>query len=169
MYRILITMVGEARNINCALFVSKLTTIFDFEFCILVGIAAGMKTETKYGDVICPEYVFDYEYQRIEKEKIRKRFEPINLNPFIKIHRNSLFTEKELWLNEVKKVYKEIEKNNKPYPKKINIKARLKKGVLLAGEKLIADKLTRLEKIVITDRFDYTSLQSLSSSQNIGY
>lgn len=30
-------------------------------------------------------------------------------------------------------------------------------------EKLIADKLTRLEKIVITDRFDYTSLQSLST------
>jgi tRNA uridine 5-carboxymethylaminomethyl modification enzyme len=30
-------------------------------------------------------------------------------------------------------------------------------------EKLIADKLTRLERIVITDRFDYTSLQSLST------
>ncbi|MRT93841.1 tRNA uridine-5-carboxymethylaminomethyl(34) synthesis enzyme MnmG [Ancylomarina sp. 16SWW S1-10-2] len=30
-------------------------------------------------------------------------------------------------------------------------------------EKLIADKLIRLEKIVITDRFDYTTLQSLST------
>jgi len=30
-------------------------------------------------------------------------------------------------------------------------------------EKIIADKLTRLERIVITDRFDYPSLQSLST------
>lgn len=82
---IIVTMIGAARNLECA---AAMSTVFSRHFvglCVLVGIAAGLKTKTKIGDVVVAyDMVLDYEGQRLEADGAKKRPKSYPLNAIIK-------------------------------------------------------------------------------------
>lgn len=64
-----VTMVGEARNVPCAIAVERLLNDFNMDAIVLIGIAAGPRSKTKLGDVVCADQVHDYEELRLEVVK----------------------------------------------------------------------------------------------------
>jgi len=67
---VVITMVGEQRNVPCAMAVQQLLNDFDVRLLILIGIAAGPRTRVKLGDIVYAERVYDYEHVRLELRKL---------------------------------------------------------------------------------------------------
>lgn len=63
---IVISSVGEARNVPCAIAVGRLLCQFSLGLMILVGIAAGPEDKVTLGDVVIPDRVYDYEHVRAE-------------------------------------------------------------------------------------------------------
>lgn len=80
---VVLSMVGEARNVPCANACERLLASYDARLCILVGIAAGLKTKVKAGDCVAASYVLDYEGARRETED-RKRPRPFPVNPLVR-------------------------------------------------------------------------------------
>lgn len=77
---ILITLVGEARNVVCTNFCRDVFELFDVrQCCILVGIAGGHKSETKIGDVIGGREIRDIEGARVEPSGEKPRHRPYPL------------------------------------------------------------------------------------------
>jgi len=144
---IVITLVGEQRNIPCTIAVNNLLGNFDVKLLLLIGIAAGPKNKVKLGDVVCAEHIYDYEHVRLEL----RRFFGINT-----IFKRSLYRPK--YINSSKNIISDIAQYNGDYllnyyqnniefnktikmPSNIstNFKPMLHKGTIAAGEKLIAD------------------------------
>lgn len=65
-----VTFVGKARNVPCAMAVSTLLARYDVDVVILVGVAAGPKQHVKLGDVVIAERVYDYEHLRMELRQL---------------------------------------------------------------------------------------------------
>lgn len=63
---VVVTMVGEAGNIPCAIASAHLLNNFNIDLIMLVGIAAGPRDKVSLGDVVFAEQVLDYEHMRLE-------------------------------------------------------------------------------------------------------
>src|SRR5664280_52032 len=61
-----VTFVGQARNVPCAIAAERLLQKFPVRSVVLVGIAAGLKSKVAIGDVVCADRVIDYEHVRQE-------------------------------------------------------------------------------------------------------
>lgn len=64
--KVVVTYVGEARNVPCAIAVECLLQRFSVNALILIGIAAGPKSKVKMGDVVIADQIYDYEEHRLE-------------------------------------------------------------------------------------------------------
>jgi nucleoside phosphorylase len=67
---IVVTIVGEARNVPCAIAVEHLLNDYDLDLIMLVGIAAGPRDKVTLGDVVYADQVYDYEEYRLELMKL---------------------------------------------------------------------------------------------------
>ena len=76
--RLILSMVGEDRQVNAALAVRAFFDQFDVDLFILLGVAAGLQTHTNLGDVVCATSVVDVEGGRLEK--LRPLFRPVHAN-----------------------------------------------------------------------------------------
>jgi len=63
---VVVTMVGEPRNVPCANVVGRLVSVFEIDLLALVGVAAGIRKKTTLGDVVYADRVYDYEHVRRE-------------------------------------------------------------------------------------------------------
>ncbi len=134
---IVISNVGQARNVPCAIAVDHLLTNFAVDLMMLVGIAAGPPAKVKFGDVVAAERVYDYEHVRAEilqGEKVKSpRPLVLELEPGIRLHLNKL-TEQQLnqRYSSVTQALDQPIPTNERGPE-------LHKGTIAAGEMLIAD------------------------------
>jgi len=71
--RVILTMVGEQRNSECAAAVTRMCSRSTIEACILIGICGGVKQKVNLGDVIVASHVIDYEGARMEVSGRKKR------------------------------------------------------------------------------------------------
>jgi len=78
---IVVTMVGEARNVQMTNACHRLFNTYEVGACFLVGIAASLKDYVGLGDVVAAEdMVLDYEGQRLEPTGAKRRPKPYTLN-----------------------------------------------------------------------------------------
>jgi nucleoside phosphorylase len=148
-----ITMVGEPRNVPCAIAVEHLLNDFELDLLVMVGIAAGTpKEKVNLGDVVCAERVYDYEHVRLELSKLRTAAQ----RKSIRMPRPQFWeVKKEIKIalelcNEKKLQERFLElvdhADTNELPKEIaerNFKPALHKGTIAAGEKLFADRSLR--------------------------
>jgi nucleoside phosphorylase len=132
---VVITMIGQSRNVECAATCSKIFTVYNADLCVLVGIAAGVKDKVKLGDVVVAEEVLDYEGARRETGGDKKRPKPYSLE--IEIRRHLGF------FNPLQRNWHELLKESLQNIPELSVLAdwqpEYHEGVILAGEKLLAD------------------------------
>jgi nucleoside phosphorylase len=137
--KVVLTMIGKAGNVECAVACSRLFQTYEVGLCVLVGIAAGLKTKVNFGDVVSAELVLDYEGARLEPEGAKKRPTAYPLQKAIERDMNYFNPRFRGWHEEFARgmeKLKEVE-STPEFPE--NWKPKYYRGVILAGEKLLAD------------------------------
>ena len=137
--RVILTMVGEARTMPCAIACSRLFHVYAVNCSILVGVAAGLKGKVDLGDVIASDHVIDYEGQRLDPTGPKKR--PTTYTPPPQIRRDLMyFSDREAWHRHLKESMITLKQNNIPTPHHSQEWIpKFDNGVILAGEKLLAN------------------------------
>jgi len=136
---VVITMVGEASTIPCAVACSKMFSIYNIETCLLIGISAGVKGEVDLGDVIVSTMVLDYGGERLTPIGPQKR--PIPYVPDEKITRDyAYFNKNKVWENYLPKIRKQLTSSDALKTEIIkNWTPNIDTGIILAGGKLFED------------------------------
>lgn len=140
----LITLVGQAGDINCSLACSRTLQKFDCDLMILFGIAAGIKTEISKYSTVVSQSVVNYEFQRIDKDGIT--FRPKIFYPDEYTSKVITKLDSNKWKSGFLEHYESLVKNKKELPFKTLENVTLKEGVIASGAKLLADGTT-LENI----------------------
>jgi nucleoside phosphorylase len=149
--RCCITTIAEPRNVPAALATSDLIRIMQPSLCLMVGIAAGLKKGKKnpgvsLGDVILPRRVLDYEHVRLEVPKrgapLRPFFEGLERPAQFACHKDvvglleTIRMDDEKWRAELRRTAKTL---RVPLDLIESWSPTVRDGVMLAGEKLIAN------------------------------
>ena len=138
---VIITSIGPAGNPDASAATTNIIKEFHTRFVFLVGIAAGIKDETYYGDIIVSEKVFGYEKAKLLKTGIAYR--PDNKVPTFSIISDaryfSPFYDQEGISSEANEYLLTINKNQRPprnlIPKNINVNI----ASIASGEKIFGD------------------------------
>lgn len=135
---LVISYVGEARNVPCAIAVDHMLSRFSLGLMMLIGIAAGPREKVTIGDVIIADRVYDYEHVRAEIREGQKverqrplyvetpRFVKENLNAFDELEAKA----------QLNSILQRIGFARLPTQELAPVFHR---GTLAAGERLIAD------------------------------
>jgi nucleoside phosphorylase len=129
--KFVLTMVGAPRNVNCAAACAALFRKYRLDLCILIGIGAGIRDRCAIGDVVASEAVIDYEGARLEPGRVRARPHGLTLSPRLRRHL-AHFEEEDHWRSGIAQLLANQEGATGWQPK-------LQSGVVLSGEKLVAD------------------------------
>ncbi len=153
---IVVTMVGVARNVPCAITVGELLNKFKVKLLILIGVAAGVRGRTQLGDVVYAQKVFDFEGMRLEVRRFlrlptllrveRPRPEISNVQPIViqGLQRCTWGPAQTLFRRLVTEGVEAVPEEARGFEPSI------RDGTIAAGEKLFADgSLKKLNK-----RFD---------------
>ncbi len=163
MINVVVTRVGEPRNVPCAIAVEQLLNMFDLKIVVFSGIAAGPRKIVSLGDVVYATKIYDYEHARLEIAKYfgipfyfkrRKLPRP----EFGKVeHKVRIALDKFDQPERIEKYQKDfLDKLNRLHQGEIpealrkpeENKPKVYDGTIVAGEKLIADgSLKKLYKI----------------------
>ncbi len=137
--RVVITMVGEERTAPCIVACDRLFNTYDVGSCLLVGISAGLKEKVKLSDVVCADLIIDYEGQRLEPDGPKKR--PVPYSPEVAILRDlqHFSPSYEEWHRRWKECIQNLPKDPKPMLVEDSIAPDFHLGVILTGEKLLAN------------------------------
>jgi nucleoside phosphorylase len=73
---IVISCVGQAGNVPCAITVEHILSRFSVHLMMLIGIAAGPRGQVGFGDVVIADRVYDYEHVRAEIKDGKKSESP---------------------------------------------------------------------------------------------
>ncbi len=155
---IVVTFVGEARNVPCAICSESLLENYSVEALILIGIAAGPKSKVKLGDVVIADQIYDYEEQRLEVKKIlffktnitlaRQRPKFIATKKVIKSDLKRINDKK--FLKQFNETLKIINPDLLPKNYNRSQNPKIHDGTIAAGEKLFADGVS-IENLRSTD------------------
>jgi nucleoside phosphorylase len=136
---VVITMIGKARNVECAIACSRIFQSYEVGLSILIGIAAGLKGKVKFGDVVAADLVLDYEGGRLEPTGFKKRPIPYPLKKSIERDMNYFNPKFRGWYEDFFERLEQL-KAREPIPTTAEQwKPDYHRGVILAGEKLLAD------------------------------
>jgi nucleoside phosphorylase len=144
----LAAMISEATNERAAFATGVALCNYTFDLAVLIGIAAGPRGKVKLCDVVCAEQILDYENNKIvvSGEKLRPSNKDITTTL-----RSSIFhfTSKSYVFNEEysNNARNSIASNFKPLKYIKELKPSFKFAPILAGNKLLSDKLT-LNKLI---------------------
>jgi nucleoside phosphorylase len=137
---VLVTMVGEEGNVSCAAACGRLFSAYDVGLSILTGIAAGVEKKVGLGDVVAANIVLDYEGARLEPGGPARRPKQFGLD--VKIGRDLEFFEPQKfgWHEQFERLFTRLKELGQLTPTPTTgWKPTFHSGVVLAGEKLIAD------------------------------
>ena len=140
--KVVVTMVGEARNVPCAIACDRLFNTYQVDAAILVGIAAGLKTKVSHGDVVAADLVLDYEGARLEPDTAKKRPTPYPLETRIFRNLHHFAPIRQGWHDALQPMLarlRAVKGENPPVPAGKVWTPKYESGVILAGEKLLAD------------------------------
>lgn len=151
---VVVTMVGEPRNVPCAICVEHVLNDFDVGLLMLVGIAAGPREKVKLGDAVAAERIYDYEHVRLELRKFfgiptllkkslpRPQFTDVKKNIKVALE---IYDEHRMQAY-FRELLQKVDRN-KLLHLSSEFTPRLHKGTIAAGEKLFADgSLSRMYK-----------------------
>jgi nucleoside phosphorylase len=135
---IVISCVGEARNVPCAIAVDRILSRFSVRLMLLVGIAAGPKGKVELGDVVIADRVYDYEHVRAEIRDGKKSESPRPL--YVETPRSikndlSALDEGEARAR-LRSTLQNVDLTKLPVN---NLEPQFHRGTMAAGERLIAD------------------------------
>jgi len=145
--KVVVTMIGEPRNVPCAIALERLLNDFDLDAVIMIGIAAGPRSKTKLGDVVYADQVHDYEEYRLELVRwfgwptlLKRKLHRPKYISTRKVVKDALERMSE---NRFERFFTEtltrIPENKLPTGYKRDTKPEIHDGTIAAGEKLIAD------------------------------
>ena len=137
-----LTMVGEPRNVPCALAVQSLLSHYSVDLLVLVGIAAGPHKKVDLGDAIGIDAVYDYEHVRAEicgGESIEKpRPEWLRIEP--KMRNDLAYFDGEGTNSNFKRLVGSVPADwIPPDVTRASLSPKYAKGTAAAGERLFAD------------------------------
>jgi len=136
--RVVITMIGESGPKPCFNACERLFAGFGIGLCILCGIAAGVKEKLKLGDVLMAKAVLDYESARLEPGGPEKRPQQAVLDKLI--YRDLLYFDPgQGWHVLLDKCLEDLRTRRPEVPIEGEWRPSCRLGVLLSGEKLVAD------------------------------
>ena len=136
--RVVVTMVCESRNLPCALACERLFSAYDVDTCVLVGIAAGIPDKVGLGDVITAKSIIDYEGARLEPGAKKIRPQQYQLDPVIS-RDLMFFRPRDEWHTHFFNALRQLSKSYEIPNLEPEWRPKYHNGVILAGEKLIAD------------------------------
>lgn len=135
--KVLITLVGQAGDINCSLACSRILQKYDCDLMLLFGIAAGLRSQlTKYSTVVSQSIV-NYEFQRIDEDGITFRPKIFNIDRYTAKIISKIDSDK--WKSEFLKQYDKLVDNKVEFPINKLDEVVLKEGVIASGAKLLAN------------------------------
>ena len=136
---VVVTMVGKERNVSCSIACQRLFNAFEVGGCFLVGVAAGVRDRTEIGDVVCAEMVVDYEHQRLEPDGPKKRPDSYRLQPVMERNLAHFSPRRSGWRNRLSKDLTSVGHEDLPADIREDWSPEYRQGIILSGEKLIAD------------------------------
>lgn len=137
--KVVIMMVGEARDTPCAIACDELFRLYSTKSCLLVGTAAGLEEKVKKGDVVAASAVLDYDSERRESGVTRYRPEQQPLQSLIK-RDLSFFIPRMEWQNELRAGLQQLSKMERlPEDAVPGWESEYHDGVILSGDNLLAD------------------------------
>lgn len=137
---LILSMIGEPRNVPCAVACQRIFSEFDIGLSILIGIAGGLKDKVNLADVVVAKSILDYEHKRLEPdliEKIRPDQFPIDVNLNRDISYFFRFVKN--WELKFHDSYSKLDKSKVPFDRRRKLIPKLYKSVILAGDKLLAN------------------------------
>ena len=143
------TMVGKPRNVPCALAMQNLVANYSVDLLVLVGIAAGPRSQVKLGDAVPVERVLDYEHVRseLDGDKIVEKWRPELPDIDQDVQNDLQFIDEQRFRTRFSDCLHRIP--DSWLPQKVERKEicpSIKRGTSAAGERLFADG--RLEEMV---------------------
>jgi nucleoside phosphorylase len=141
---IVLTMVGLERQINCAYACLTLFGMSDVGMCILAGMGAGVKEKVNLGDVVAAQSVWDYEGKRLELTGPKKRPEIYNIGRPLARDLEHYDPNQCGWIDYFRDCLSRLRDLTKDVPHlPRNWKPRFNLGIIITGEKLVADDSLR--------------------------
>lgn len=135
---VVLTMVGQDRNLPCAHACHYFINKFDVGTFVLIGMGAGVKEKVKLGDVVVGETVYDYEGARLEKTGSVKRPIPYKINSQLSRSLEYYDPFQSKWKENFMARFEEL-KSITDVPELGNWTPSFLKKIILCGEKLVAD------------------------------
>lgn len=150
----LVTLVGIAGDVNCSLACVNAFQKFSCDLSILCGIAAGVESQIKKYSTVVSQSIINYEFQRIEKDRITYRPIPYSIDRYNENITAKFVLHADKWRNEFFEAYdllikdenkalgktNELNNDNVSYVTKESLKeVELKTGIIASGAKLLAD------------------------------
>lgn len=134
-----VMLVGEARTVPCAIACERLFSLYSVRACLLVGIAAGVKSRVQVGDVVAATQILDYEGQRLEPGGAKRR--PLSYPVGLEMRRDlSSFSPRAAWISCFRECLESLAVGyDLPVDVKRDLEPSYQSGVVLVGEKLWAD------------------------------
>jgi nucleoside phosphorylase len=137
--KVVVTMVGEARNVACANACNRIFHAYRVRNSILVGIAAGVRDKVTLGDVVTADLVIDYEGARLEPEGPRKRIVTYPLEHLVARDLGYFVPGRAHWQEHLQACLQKLMEVASVPDLPANWKPAFHRGVIAAGEKLLAD------------------------------
>ncbi|NQT58171.1 MAG: hypothetical protein HQ557_04225 [Bacteroidetes bacterium] len=137
---LIISMIGEPRNIPCAIACQRIFAEYEIDLCILIGIAGGLQEKVNLADVVVAKKILDYEHKRLEPdhvERIRPDQFPIDMNLNRDLSYFFRFTKN--WESKFIASYLELDKSKVPFDRRRKLTPKLHQSIILAGDKLLAN------------------------------
>jgi len=134
---IVISNVGQARNVPCAIAVDHLLSRYPSDLMILIGIAAGPPEKVTLGDVVLAHRVYDYEHVRAEILQKRKVKSPRPL--FLEVDPTTRLDLKKLTQIKMREKFESVLSRSDVSVPVNKDGPVLHRGTVAAGEMLIAD------------------------------
>ncbi len=150
--RVLLSMVGIPRTTPCALACETLFYKYKIEEAsVLVGIAAGVEEKVKCGDVVAAKSIIDYEGGRIEETGKRNRPDPYPLKYKIRMDLANYEPTRLRWHEQFQTAFEKLQSIEEVPGLEDDWKPDYHWGVILSGEKVIADGSLQIKREEYTD------------------
>lgn len=178
--RVVLTVFAKQRNVPAAILTERLLSRLDVGLCLLVGIAAGLKSHLKLGDVVAATSIIDYEGARLELDRaepnrrkalparrLEQLLRPAQFEPPTTISGDvELFNPADARLEQEFRRHLpalRLNRARRDVVRKWSVK--LHKAVILAGEKLIADGSLRDRRLTMHEKIRAAEMESSGFAQ----
>lgn len=136
--RVVLLMIGRERNVPSCNATRTLLQAYRPTLCLLVGMAAGVRSRTSLGEVVIASSIVDYEGRRIEQRRSRRRPEEYRISPALEDVVAQFVASDENWRADAMQRLGQVHPSYLEAQDAEAFRAAVGTGVIVSGEGLVA-------------------------------